>query len=56
MSLVHSAKMNGYGPYNYLKDVLQRLPTQPNSKIDELLPHRWKPLTDAHYANAVASR
>jgi transposase len=30
---------------NYLKDVLTRLPTQLNSRIDELLPHRWKPAT-----------
>jgi transposase len=29
MSLVHSAKINGHDPYAYLKDVLERLPTQP---------------------------
>ncbi|MBA3588094.1 MAG: transposase domain-containing protein [Methylibium sp.] len=28
-------------PWAYLKDVLTRLPTHPNSRIDELLPHRW---------------
>ncbi|REP64049.1 hypothetical protein DSJ19_05460, partial [Mycobacterium tuberculosis] len=27
----------------YLKDVLNRLPTQLNSRIDELLPHHWRP-------------
>ncbi|MCE9661130.1 MAG: transposase domain-containing protein, partial [Burkholderiales bacterium] len=32
----------------YLKDVLERLPTQPASRVEELLPHRWKPLTAAH--------
>ena len=26
-----------------LRDVLQRLPTQLNSRIDELLPHQWTP-------------
>ena len=41
MSLIQSAKLNGHDPYRYLKDVLARLPTQPNSRIDELLPHRW---------------
>jgi transposase len=41
MSLVQSAKLNGHDPYAYLRDVLERLPTQPNSRIDELLPHRW---------------
>jgi transposase len=44
MSLIQSAKLNGHDPYEYLKDVLARLPTQKNSRIDELLPHRWTPL------------
>jgi transposase len=44
MSLVHSARINGHDPYAYLKDVLERLPTHPASRIDELLPHRWKPV------------
>ena len=43
MSLVHSARMNGHDPFAYLKDVLERLPTQPASRVDELLPHRWTP-------------
>ena len=43
MSLIQSAKLNGHDPYAYLKDVLERLPTQPNSRIEELLPHRWQP-------------
>ena len=42
MSLVQSAKINGRDPYAYLKDVLARLPTQPASRIEELLPHRWR--------------
>jgi transposase len=41
MSLVQSAKLNGHDPWRYLKDVLQRLPTHPNSRIEALLPHRW---------------
>lgn len=43
MSLIQSAKLNGHDPYAYLKDLLARLPTQKNSKIEELLPHRWQP-------------
>jgi hypothetical protein len=43
MSLIQSAKLNGLDPYRYLKDVLERLPTQPASRIDDLLPHRWQP-------------
>lgn len=43
MSLVHSARLNGHDPYAYLRDILERLPTQPNSRIGELLPQRWMP-------------
>jgi transposase len=43
MSLIQSARLNGHDPYRYLRDVLQRLPTQPASRIGELLPHRWTP-------------
>ena len=43
MSLVQSAKLNGHDPWAYLRDVLERLPSHPNSRIEELLPHRWRP-------------
>jgi transposase len=42
MTLIQSARLNGHDPYVYLKDVLSRLPTQPASAIDELLPHNWR--------------
>jgi hypothetical protein len=42
MSLIQSAKLNGHDPYRYLKDVLERLPTQPATRLEELLPHRWQ--------------
>ncbi len=40
-----SAKMNGLDPYAYLKDVLERLPTHPMRRVEELLPHLWQPAT-----------
>ena len=43
MSLIQSARLNGLDPYAYLADVLRRLPTHPDSQIDDLLPHCWKP-------------
>lgn len=43
MSLIQSARLNGHDPYRYLKDVLARLPTQPASRIGELLPYNWAP-------------
>lgn len=49
MSLIQNAKLIGHEPYRYLKDVLERLPTQPASRIENLLPHHWKP-TPTHTA------
>ena len=43
MRLVQSAKLNGLDPYAYLVDVLERLPTDPNQHIPDLLPQNWKP-------------
>jgi hypothetical protein len=43
MSLVQSAKLNGLDPHAYLRNVLERLPSHPASRIEELLPHRWQP-------------
>ena len=48
MSLIQSAKLNGHDPYGYLKDALERLATQPASRLDELLPHRWRPPETTH--------
>jgi hypothetical protein len=42
MSLIQSAELNKRDPYKYLKDILERLPTQPASRLDELLPHHWQ--------------
>ena len=43
MSQVQSARLCSHDPNAYLKDVLQRLPTHLNSRIDELLPHNCQP-------------
>lgn len=45
MSLIHSARVNGHDPYAYLRDVLERLPTHPASRVDDLLPHCWRAAT-----------
>lgn len=44
MSLIHSARINGLDPYAHMRDVFGCLPLQPASRIDELLPHRWRPI------------
>jgi transposase len=39
-SLLGTAKLNGIEPYAWLKEILEKLPAWPNSRIDELLPLR----------------
>lgn len=41
-----SAANCGHNPFEYLRDVLQRLPDQPLPCPDELLPAKWVPLGD----------
>lgn len=40
-SLLATAKANDIEPYAWLKDVLEKLPTWPNHRIDELLPIKF---------------
>jgi transposase len=47
MSLCTTCKELGVDPFAYLRDVLSRVSTHPNSRIDELLPDRWKPAETA---------
>lgn len=56
MSLIHSAKLNGLDPYAYLRDILERLPTQPASRIAELLPHQWARQTAAPGEGGVETK
>lgn len=42
-TLVASCEKHGVNAITYLTDVLIRVQTHPASRIDELLPHRWKP-------------
>ena len=42
-SLVSSCQLHDINPQEYLTDVLIRIQTHQQSKIDELLPHHWKP-------------
>jgi len=42
-SLISTCEVNGVNPVRYLADVLIRVQNHPDSRIDELLPNRWKP-------------
>jgi transposase len=44
-SLLATCEANGINPEVYLADVLMRVSTHPNARLDELLPHLWNPST-----------
>lgn len=41
-SFTATCKLLGINTFEYLRDVLERLPTQPEERLSELLPHRWQ--------------
>jgi hypothetical protein len=41
-SLVATCKKHEVNPYEWMSDVLRRIPTHPHKRVHELLPHRWK--------------
>jgi len=45
-SLIETCKLNHLNPYDYLRDVLARLPNTLMRDIDELLPQNWKSPND----------
>lgn len=42
-TLVASAEKHGLNPTTYLADVLVRIQSHPQSRIEELLPHKYRP-------------
>ncbi len=40
-SLIATCEMHRINPFHYLRDVLIRVQTHPQSQIDDLLPNRW---------------
>lgn len=44
-SLMGTCKLHGINSFIWLRDVLQRINNHPINKIEELLPHNWKPLS-----------
>ena len=44
LTLVQTCKAHHVDPFQYLRDVIDRVSTHPMSRIDELTPRRWKEL------------
>ncbi|MGH7491950.1 MAG: transposase domain-containing protein [bacterium] len=42
-TLVATAKLHHVEPYEYLKDLLSRIPDYPHHKVADLLPQNWTP-------------
>lgn len=42
-SLLGSCKLQDINPYDYLQDILERLPEHPVNQLHQLLPPNWKP-------------
>lgn len=44
-SLIACCKLNNIDPYQYFADVLNRINSHNHKNLEELLPHKWKPLS-----------
>jgi transposase len=53
-SLIETARRQGIEPFEYLRDVLERLPTHPADRIAELTPRAWKLARQQALASARA--
>ncbi len=42
-TLIETAKRHGLNVFDYLSDVIRRLPSCPRRQLGELLPDRWTP-------------
>jgi transposase len=52
-SLLGSCKLQDINPYDYLMDILQRLPLQAVNRLAELLPPFWKPTNNNTHASTI---
>ena len=52
-SVIETCRENCVNPVTYLADVLARIPTHPNKRIEELLPHNWKKLREQQTSAAA---
>ena len=43
LSFIESAKLNGLNPFEYLRDILTRMPAAKPTDLDDLLPQHWQP-------------
>jgi transposase len=56
ITVLQSAKRHGLNVYEYLRDVLARMPGHPAKRLDEFLPDRWKALHETAPAAPAPAR
>jgi hypothetical protein len=44
LSICETCRQNNINTFEYLVDVMKRLPTHPKDRMEELMPQNWKPL------------
>ncbi len=42
-SLITTCRRHGIDPFDYLRDIFERIGEHPHTRLDELLPDRWQP-------------
>jgi hypothetical protein len=47
MSIIQTCRRHNKDPFEYVKDVLKRLPSATNAQIDDFLPDRWKAIRES---------
>ena len=55
-SFLGTCKINNVNPQDWMTDVLTRIPAHPVNKLQELLPHKWKPITSPQTQNSQEKR
>lgn len=49
-TIIEAAKLHGHNPETYLTDVLTRIRSHPQDRLEELLPWQWTPAKDRYEA------
>ena len=55
-SFTATCKHLGIDTFAYLRDVLERLPTHPPDRLEELLPHQWQAARSSEASTAVTNK
>jgi len=46
LTIIETVKLHGHNPEAYLTDVLTRIQSHPEDRLEELLPWQWTPAKD----------